>query len=141
MTHASRWIIGAILAVGLWAPAGWSDEAAAPTTSGGQDRVDTLMGRYNVPPALEKLGRGVSNVAGGWLEIPLNISKRYDLHDTGTSLAVGAIAGLFKGVVRTVVGVYETLTFFIPLPRNFAPILPTLEYFQKTPHHAPLLLE
>ena len=140
MTHASRWIIGAILAVGLWAPAGWSDEPA-PATPSSTDYVDAYVEQPHTWPPLEKLGRGVSNVAGGWLEIPLNIDKRYDLHDTGTSLVVGAITGLFKGVVRTVVGVYETLTFFIPLPRDFAPILPTLEYFQKTPHHAPLLLE
>ena len=140
MTHASGWIIGAILAAGLWAPAGWSDEPA-PAAPSSTDHVESYVEQAQTWPPLEKLGRGVSNIAGGWLEIPLNIGKRYDLHDTGTSLAVGAIAGLFKGVVRTGVGVYETLTFFIPLPRDFAPILPTLEYFQKTPHHAPLLLE
>ena len=140
MTHASRWIIGAILAVGLWAPAGWSDEPA-PSAPEGQDSVDVAMGRYNFPPALDKLGRGVSNVAGGWLEIPLNIGKWYAPNDAAASIVAGAVYGLIKGVVRTGVGVYETLTFFIPIPRNFAPILPTLEYYQKTPHHTPLLLE
>ena len=140
MMRAYRWIIVALLAVGVWAPAGWSDEPAAPTP-GGQDRVDALMGRSNIPPALEKLGRGVSNVIGGWLEIPLTIGKRYAPADAGTSLVVGTVTGLVKGIIRTGVGAYETLTFFLPLPEDFAPILPTLEYFQRTTKRQPLLLE
>ena len=140
MMHASRWIIGAIFTVGLWAPAGWSGEPASATPSS-TDHVEAPVAWPAAWPLLEKLGRGVSNIAGGWLEIPLNIGKRYAPSDTGASLVVGTITGLFKGVVRTGVGVYETLTCVIPIPWRYAPILPTLEYFQKTPRHTPLLLE
>lgn len=95
------------------------------------DPVEHAMGRFNVYPAMEKLGRGTSNFIGGWLEIPLNIHKRYRTTDTAGSMFTGAGVGLFKGAVRTLVGVYEAVTFFIPYPEGFAPILPTLEYFNK----------
>ena len=114
---------------------------AAPQPVGGQDRVDHMMGRYNVHPAIEKLGRGLSNVLFGWLEIPLGVHKRYSAQDTVGSTLTGVGIGLFKGVARTAVGAYETVTFFLPLPEHFAPILPTLEYFQHTRTRGPLPLE
>jgi len=140
MMRAHRWIIGALLAVWLWAPVGWSDQSP-PSASAGQDRVEAVMGRAGLPPALEKLGRGLSNVAGGWLEIPLNIGTRYAPDNTAASLFTGTIYGILKGIVRTGVGAYETLTFFLPIPEDFAPILPILPYFQRTTKRQPLLLE
>ncbi len=132
-------MISAGLVLWLGAPLAWTDDTmSAPPP---QDRVDDLMGRYNLHPAFEKLGRGVANTLCGWLELPLNIQKRYSANDTGGSFFTGAAHGLFKGIVRTGVGVYETVTFFLPYPENFAPILPTLEYFQKTPKRQPLPLE
>jgi len=46
-----------------------------------------------------------------------------------------------KGAVRTAVGAYETVTFFLPYPEEFAPILPTLEYYQHSTKRKPLPLE
>ena len=112
-----------------------------PGVTQGQDRVDDMLGRYNLQPAFEKLGRGLSNFLGGWLEVPLNIDKRYAGSDTGGSFLTGAVIGLFKGVVRTGVGAYETVSFFLPYPENFAPILPTLPYFQHNTKRKPLPLE
>jgi len=99
------------------------------------------MGRHNLHPAFEKLGRGLSNALGGWLEIPLTIHRRYATSDTGASFFTGAAHGLFRGLVRTGVGIYETATFFLPYPEHFAPILPTLEYFQRTTRRERLPLE
>jgi putative exosortase-associated protein (TIGR04073 family) len=87
------------------------------------------MGRYNLHPAFEKLGRGLANSFGGWLEIPLGIHRRFSPEDTAGSFLTGAATGLFRGVVRTGVGIYETATFFLPYPEDFRPILPTLAYF------------
>lgn len=95
----------------------------------------------NLHPAFVKLGRGVSNIAGGWLEIPLNLDQRYAPQDTGASIVTGAIVGVVRAVVRTGVGAYETATFLLPIPRRYAPILPTLEYFKKSEWRKPLLLE
>ena len=105
------------------------------------DPVDQAMERFHIQPAFWKLGRGLSNILGGWLEIPLNVHERYNPSDTVGSVLMGAAVGLFKGVARTSVGVYETATFWLPIPEDFAPILPTIEYFQKVPRHKPLPLE
>ena len=123
----------------LGIPVGWA-QTDAPNPIG-QDRVDELMGRYNLNPAFAKLGRGASNLFGGWLEVPLNLQQHYAKNDTAGSLFTGTAHGLFRGLLRTAVGAYEVVTFFLPYPENFAPILPTLEYFKKTPGREPLLLE
>jgi len=116
---------------------------ARPETSArqGSDRVEELMIRHNLHPAFEKLGRGVANALLGWLEVPLNIHKRYTPTDTGGSMLTGAVVGVFKGLVRTGTGVYETATFFLPYPEHYAPILPTLAYFQRSPSRERLPLE
>ena len=140
MTTSGRWLILGLLILGLGMAGAWADESSAPI-SGGRDRVDEIMGRYNLSPAFTKLGRGLSNLFLGWLEIPLNVDKRYTTSDTVGSALTGAAIGVFKGVVRMGVGAYETVTFFVPLPENFEPILPTLPYFQKQTKRKPLPLE
>jgi len=139
MTKSGRWLILGLLIMSLGMASAWADEPVP--TSGGHDRVDEVMGRYNLSPAFTKLGRGVSNLLLGWLEIPLNVDKRYTTSDTVGSVLTGAAIGVFKGAVRMGVGAYETVTFFVPLPENFEPILPTLAYFQKTTKRKPLPLE
>lgn len=136
MTRSSWLVVGVSLlcAAGLAAAAEVS-EAPPP-----RDRVDDMMGRYNLQPAFDKGGRGLSNVLFGWLEIPLGIQARYTESNTAGSFIAGTGVGVVKGVVRTIVGAYETVTFFLPYPEDFRPILPTLEYFRKTPgrRHLPL---
>ena len=139
MKRISGWLL---LGLMVWSLGAASAQAEySEPASGGQDRVDVMMNRYNLNPAFTKLGRGVSNFFFGWLEIPLNIGKRHTTNDTVGSDLAGAATGCFKGAVRTGVGLYETLTFFVPLPENFEPILPTLEYFQKHTKRKPLPLE
>jgi putative exosortase-associated protein (TIGR04073 family) len=131
-----------VLAAGwLWCAAvpGWTAEPMAPAQS--RDQVDEMMGKYNLYPAFEKGGRGLANFFGGWLEIPLNIGKYYSTSDTAGSMVTGVGHGLVKGLVRTGVGFYEAITFFLPYPENYAPILPTLPYFQKSGRREPLPLE
>ena len=127
----------AMVAVCVGASAVWAELPPPPA----QDRVDEVMGRYNLHPAFNKLGRGLANALGGWLEIPLNIGQRMSSSDTGGSFFTGAAYGFFKAAVRTGVGVYETATFFLPYPEDFAPILPTLEYYKTGKPHRPLPLE
>ena len=104
--------------------------ADSPTSPQSNDQVDQVMARYNLHPAIEKLGRGLANALLGFAEIPLGVHQRYSKEDTGTSFFSGLAIGLFKGVVRTGVGVYETVTFLLPYPEDFRPILPTLPYYQ-----------
>ena len=113
-----------------------------PTPPAGTDRTDEVLLRYNLHPAFEKLGRGLGNTVGGWLELPLNIQKRYAPGDAASSIFTGAVLGLVKGAVRTGVGAYEVVTFWLPYPEHYAPILPTLEYFNRADtRREPLLLE
>lgn len=106
-----------------------------------RDRVDDMMGRYNLQPAFDKGGRGLSNFAFGWLEIPIGIQARYSESNTAGSFIAGAGVGVVKALVRTAVGAYEAVTFFLPYPEDFRPILPTLEYFRKTSGRRRLPLE
>ena len=131
--------LSAMLMVCVSVPVAWTQEASSVREP--HDRVEELMTRYHLHPAFEKLGRGVSNVVGGWLEIPLNIHTHYTPTDVGASFCTGLAQGVFKGLVRTGVGVYEAATFFLPYPEDYAPILPTLEYFQHSPKREPLPLE
>ncbi len=104
-----------------------ADSRTSPQPS---DQVDQVMARYNLHPSFEKLGRGLGNAFMGWAEIPLGVQQRYSKEDTGSSFFAGLAIGLFKGVVRTGVGVYETVTFLLPYPDAFRPILPTRPYYQ-----------
>ena len=128
-----------LLALGAGLSAASADDG--PPSPQGQDRVDELISRYNLNPAFDKLGRGVANLTLGWTEIPITVNQRYSTSDTGTSFLSGIVVGIFKGLVRTGVGAYETVTFFLPYPEDFAPILPPLEYFRKTNRRKPLPLE
>lgn len=139
MTPGHRALLIGLCMVGWGVSPAWSESMPPPPAP--QDRVDEMMSRYNLHPAFTKLGRGVSNALGGWLEIPLNVHKRYAASDTAGSLFTGLAYGLFKGLVRTGVGVYETVTFGLPYPEHYAPVLPTLEYFQRHTKRKPLLFE
>ncbi|MCX6907354.1 MAG: exosortase system-associated protein, TIGR04073 family [Verrucomicrobia bacterium] len=73
--------------------------------------------------AATKFGRGIAACALGWLELPGNI---YD-EGTKNGWLMGATAGFGKGigmtVVRTLVGVWDLVTFPIPAPDEYNSIL------------------
>ncbi|MBI9020718.1 MAG: exosortase system-associated protein, TIGR04073 family [Verrucomicrobia bacterium] len=70
-----------------------------------------------------KLNRGVWNVLTGWGEIPRQMIKSG--HDKGwwAVIPVGIPAGVIMGVGRTGVGVFEAVTFFIPIHESYDPVL------------------
>jgi putative exosortase-associated protein (TIGR04073 family) len=78
---------------------------------------------------IEKLGRGVANV----VTCPLELIKGMDdvKQESGLFAAVtwGILQGTFNIVKRAVVGVYEIVTFPVPLPKDYAPILTDPEFF------------
>lgn len=90
---------------------------------------------YNPNPAIhsmDKFGRGLINTALGVIEIPKQSVKRSI--DTGSSY--GYISGFFVGigyfVLRELAGVYEIVTFPVPLPAHYAPVMdPLLGYKPK----------
>lgn len=139
MIRVGRPVAVAVVAMTLMSATAWGEDlSTAPRT---QDPVEDVMGRYHLHAAFGKLGRGVSNVFLGWTEIPLNVEKWYSAHDTGGSFFNGLAHGIFRGFARTGIGFYETLTFFLPYPEHYAPILPPLDYFRRTGKRKPLPLE
>ena len=135
MKTTRRGIASFALALCVGASWAWAQGVSSPTSDQGP------KGWSPSCPAIEKLGRGLSNIVGGWMEIPAGMERRYTAHDTAGSLLTGVLYGVFNSVARTSVGAYEALTFFLPVPKDFAPILPTLGYFDQATKRNALPLE
>jgi len=71
----------------------------------------------------EKFKRGVVNTACGILEVPGCVT---DMTEKNGPL-MGYTVGFFKGVgmipVRTLLGVYDLLTFYVPAPKDYQPVI------------------
>lgn len=79
---------------------------------------------------IEKLGRGVTNVATGWVEIPKEIGRNVEKSGDMAGLIVGPFKGIAKAIGRTLAGVYEVVTFLIPLPRRYEPVIEPAYVFE-----------
>ena len=64
--------------------------------------------------AATKLGRGVANIATGWIEIPKQIYQTSVEYDPFTGIVFGTVKGVAYGVLRTLGGGFDTATFIIP---------------------------
>jgi putative exosortase-associated protein (TIGR04073 family) len=70
-----------------------------------------------------KLGRGLANLFTGVVEIPKNISREWRKSDPATGIIVGGVKGVGWAATRTAVGAFETVTFPVPAPPNYEPIM------------------
>lgn len=70
-----------------------------------------------------KLGRGVTNILTGWIEVPKNIAQEWRETDPFTGTIVGFFEGFGWGFARTVAGFYEVVSFPFPVPNNYAPVM------------------
>lgn len=86
-------------------------------------QIDPVHAEGVPDKAVRKLGRGLTNVATGWLEFPMQISN--GMSETGG--VEGFFLGLGKGAVWTVLregaGVYDTATFLLPVPSDYQPLM------------------
>ena len=69
---------------------------------------------------IHKMGRGMVNVLTGWLELPKYLQLGTQASNPMTGLAMGLMKGAGMTLLRSGVGLYETVTFPIPLPKGFA---------------------
>jgi len=76
-----------------------------------------------------KLGRGICNMATFPLEIPEQISRVNSSDGPLAASTVGVLKGFGWAVGRACVGVFETVTFIFPMPKNYEPVLKDPEYF------------
>jgi putative exosortase-associated protein (TIGR04073 family) len=75
------------------------------------------------PAAAQKAVRGLANTGlGVVVELPKTVY--YDTLEDGPlyGLTVGVLEGLSWGIARTLVGIYEVLTFPFPTPEGYRPI-------------------
>ena len=61
-----------------------------------------------------KVGRGITNMASCWLELPKQIYLTSKEYDPLVGLTFGAIKGAAHTVIRASAGVYDTVTFLLP---------------------------
>ncbi len=70
-----------------------------------------------------KLGRGLANVTMGWAEIFTTTKRASEEHGYIAGCLYGLTAGIGRAIWRTSVGVYETITFPLPIPQDYQPIM------------------
>ena len=73
--------------------------------------------------ALRKFGRGVANVLFGIVEVPNQITKVTSEQGGGAGATYGVGKGLCRWVAREFVGVYEIVTFPVPYPHGYKPVM------------------
>lgn len=82
---------------------------------------------------MTKLGRGLTNTCTGWIELPFTLQKRCREHDYMVGIFLGLPEGLFKALLRTGAGVYETVTFFVPFPNDYGESIIEPEFVVESP--------
>ena len=78
---------------------------------------------------LRKLGRGAANIITCPLEIPKGISDANAESGFIAAFTFGVIKGIFNTGMRGIVGAYEVVSFLIPIPQDYGPILTNPEFF------------
>ena len=79
--------------------------------------------------ALQKLGRGIANCLTCPIEILEQVKRVNNSDGPIAAFTYGILKGVGMTVVRAAVGVYETVTFPVPLPKDYKPILTDPEFF------------
>ena len=107
MTRKGLAIVTAVAAVSLLG------SVASAQMYGDEYRDQSAFGKMQ-----NKLGRGLSNMFTGFVEVPKNISREWRKSDPATGVIVGGVKGVGWGFTRFATGAYETFTFPVPAPRT-----------------------
>lgn len=70
-----------------------------------------------------KLNRGIFNILTGWGEIPRQMIISGRNKGWWAPIPVGIPAGAIMTVVRTGVGIFDTVTFFIPINDSYEALM------------------
>jgi putative exosortase-associated protein (TIGR04073 family) len=73
--------------------------------------------------AFRKLGRGIANVLFGIVEVPNQVTKVTSEQGGGAGVTYGVGKGLWRWFGRELTGVYDIVTFPIPFPKGYKPIM------------------
>ena len=72
---------------------------------------------------LRKFSRGVANIATGPFEILKSIQESFYEDGPIAAGSYGVVDGVYKCLLRTIVGAYEVITFPIPFPAHYEHIV------------------
>lgn len=97
----------------------------------GIQTIDNAGPQEVVNGMANKLARGVTNVATGWLEFPKQIQMTYQEEGLAKAATVGPLKGIGMTLVRTASGAAEALTFFVAYPTFFEPYFDPAYVWQK----------
>lgn len=70
-----------------------------------------------------KLGRGILNIADAVCEIPGTMLRTTKTKGVSYGMTAGAIEGALNTMARTLVGLYEIVTFYLPDPEGYTPVM------------------
>lgn len=122
--NPTRWRLAIVCCLMLLfaASPAWSESFKTPEDATPQEVVSGMS---------HKLVRGVTNAITGWEEFPKQIYLTFRDEGAAAGIFVGPLKGIGMTVVRTVVGVGETATFFIPYPGFYDPWIEPTYVWQK----------
>lgn len=78
-------------------------------------------GNNYVSASSQKLVTGIVNAATGLGELPKNIILTTQRDSIVHGMTVGLVTGVMHSVGRTVIGVFDVVTFWIPTPPSVQP--------------------
>ena len=78
---------------------------------------------------VKKLGRGICNCFTFPLELYTQVAQVNNDFGLFSAATWGILKGLGMSAVRLAVGAYEVVTFPIPIPRDYMPILTEPEFY------------
>jgi putative exosortase-associated protein (TIGR04073 family) len=94
--------------------------------------ADYAFAKEDKGDPVKKLGRGISNTMLGFLEFPITIEKVGKESGVGPAISYGILKGIVRAAMRTIVGAYEIVSFWVPVPTDYKPIITDPEYiYQK----------
>jgi putative exosortase-associated protein (TIGR04073 family) len=95
--------------------------ASAPAGAEVYKDVESSTPQEIVDAMAAKGVRGAANAVTGWLELPKQIYVTSQEDGWARGVVIGPVKGIGMALVRTVAGVGELATFFVPYPGFFNP--------------------
>lgn len=95
----------------------------SPRAMAGETGTDTSCCPSRADAVWRKLGRGIANMATCPLElmrVPTLVGRQDGYL---AAMSVGLLQGAWQGIVRGVAGIVEVGTFFVEVPKNYAPLV------------------
>jgi putative exosortase-associated protein (TIGR04073 family) len=138
-----RWLVTvASASVLVAASPAWGQEAlfgaAERLCAEAVETIETTVhaGRQRiVQPMAMKLVRGVTNLTLGWAELPKQVGCTWQRRGWLIGVTRGSIEGAGMSVARMLAGAYEIVTFPLPVPPRYQPMVTPDYVWQPEPSH------